>query len=62
MWNKLTNFVKDVRTEFSKVSWPTREDLIGSTGVVLVFSAVFAVFIGMFDLIISFVWGMLLGQ
>jgi preprotein translocase subunit SecE len=62
MWNKLTNFVKDVRTEFSKVSWPTREDLVSSTGVVLVFSAVFAVFIGMFDLIISFVWGMLLGQ
>ena len=62
MWNKLTNFVKDVRTEFSKVSWPTREDLVSSTGVVLAFSAVFAVFIGMFDLIISFVWGMLLGQ
>ncbi len=62
MWNKLTNFVKDVRTEFSKVSWPTREDLLGSTGVVLVFSAVFAVFIGMFDLVISFVWGILLGQ
>ena len=62
MWNKLTNFVKDVRTEFSKVSWPSREDLIGSTGVVLVFSAVFAVFIGIFDLIISFVWGVLLGQ
>ncbi len=62
MWNKLTNFVKDVRAEFSKVSWPTREDLIGSTGVVLVFSAVFAVFIGIFDLIISFVWGILLGQ
>ena len=62
MWNKLTNFIKDVRTEFSKVSWPTREDLVSSTGVVLVFSAVFAVFIGMFDLIISFVWGILLGQ
>ena len=62
MWNKLTNFIKDVRTEFSKVSWPTREDLLGSTGVVLVFSAVFAVFIGMFDLVISFVWGILLGQ
>ena len=62
MWNKLTNFIKDVRTEFSKVSWPTREDLVSSTGVVLVFSAVFAVFIGMFDLIISFIWGMLLGQ
>ena len=62
MWNKLTNFIKDVRIEFSKVSWPTREDLVSSTGVVLVFSAIFAVFIGIFDLIISFVWGILLGQ
>ena len=62
MWNKLTNFIKDVRTEFSKVSWPTRKDLVNSTGVVLVFSAIFAVFIGIFDLIISFVWGILLGQ
>ena len=62
MWDKLKNFVIDVRAEFGKASWPTREDLVSSTGVVLVFSAVFAVFIGMFDLIISFVWGILLGQ
>ncbi len=62
MWDKLTSFVKEVRAEFTKVSWPTREDLISSTGVVLAFSAVFAVFIGIFDLIISFIWGILLGQ
>jgi len=62
MWDKLNSFVKEVRAEFTKVSWPTREDLISSTGVVLAFSAVFAVFIGMFDLIISFIWGILLGQ
>lgn len=62
MWDKLTSFVKEVRAEFSKVSWPTRDDLLSSTSVVLAFSAVFAVFIGMFDLIISFVWGILLGQ
>jgi preprotein translocase subunit SecE len=62
MWDKLTSFVKELRAEFTKVSWPTREDLISSTGVVLAFSAVFAVFIGMFDLIISFIWGILLGQ
>ena len=62
MWEKLTSFVTEVRAEFSKVSWPTRDDLLSSTTVVLAFSAVFAVFIGMFDLIISFVWGILLGQ
>ncbi len=62
MWEKLTRFVIEVRAEFSKVSWPSRDDLLSSTTVVLAFSAVFAVFIGMFDLIISFVWGILLGQ
>ncbi|MBT4504202.1 MAG: preprotein translocase subunit SecE [Gemmatimonadetes bacterium] len=62
MWEKLSSFIKDVRGEFARVSWPTREELVNSTSVVLVFSAVFAVFIGVFDLLISFVWGMLLGQ
>jgi len=62
MWDKLNNFVSDVRIEFTRVSWPTRDDLLSSTGVVLAFSAIFSVVIGMFDLLISFVWGILLGQ
>ena len=62
MWEKLSSFIKDVRGEFARVSWPTREELVNSTSVVLVFSAVFAIFIGVFALLISFVWGMLLGQ
>ena len=61
MWAKLTNFSKDVRAEFDKVSWPTREELLNSTYVVLVFSAVFAVLIGLFDLVISFIRGQILG-
>ena len=47
--------MSDVRGEFGRVIWPTREDLINSTTVVLVFSGIFAVFIGVFDLILSFV-------
>ena len=61
MWEKASRFISDVRSEFARVSWPTRAELINSTGVVLVFSAVFAVLIGVFDLLISFVWGVLLG-
>jgi preprotein translocase subunit SecE len=62
MWEKVTTFVKDVRTEFGRVSWPTRDELVGSTSVVLVFSIAFALFIGMFDLLISLVWRVLLGS
>ncbi len=62
MWEKISTFVKDVRSEFSKIAWPTREDLVNSTSVVLVFSAAFAAFIGLFDLVISFIWGIFLGR
>ena len=55
MWEKLRTFASDVRGEFGRVIWPTREDLISSTTVVLVFSGIFAVFIGVFDLILSLV-------
>ena len=62
MWEKINTFAKDVRSEFAKITWPTREELINSTSVVLVFSAAFAVFIGIFDLMISFIWGKFLGR
>ncbi|NKB65496.1 MAG: preprotein translocase subunit SecE [Candidatus Latescibacteria bacterium] len=60
MWQKAKNFAQEVRFEFGKVVWPTREELISSTGVVLVFSAAFAIFIGLFDLVISYLWGLLI--
>ena len=60
MWQKLPTFIKEVQVEFTRVNWPTRDELINSTGVVLVFSAAFAVFIGIFDLIISQIWKLFL--
>ena len=60
MWQKLTTFIKEVQVVFTRVNWPTRDELINSTGVVLVFSAAFAVFIGIFDLIISQIWKLFL--
>jgi preprotein translocase SecE subunit len=44
------------------VNWPTREELVSSTSVVIVFSLAFAVFIGVFDLAISYIWRVVLGQ
>jgi preprotein translocase subunit SecE len=37
----------------SKVAWPTKDELIGSTIVVLVSLAILSVFIGICDLILS---------
>ena len=47
--NKLVSFLVEVKTELSKVSWPSREELIGSTTIVCILVAVFAVILGGMD-------------
>jgi preprotein translocase subunit SecE len=42
-------YLKDVRVEVSKVTWPTREELRESTLVVIVMVFIIAVFIGIVD-------------
>ncbi len=50
--NGLT-FLGEVRTEMRKVSFPTREEVIATTIVVVVTSAVFAVYLWIADLLIQ---------
>jgi preprotein translocase subunit SecE len=50
---KITKFFNDVKVEMSKVSWPTREELINSTIIVAVVSVLFTLFIFAADLILS---------
>jgi preprotein translocase subunit SecE len=50
---KPVQFLKEVKLELGKVSWSTREELIGSTFVVILITTIMAVFIGIIDLILS---------
>ncbi len=54
MFQKVKNFGAEVRAEMGKVTWSTREELIGSTAVVLAMMFFLSVFIGFADLILSF--------
>jgi preprotein translocase subunit SecE len=58
MFNKIANFITDVRSEMSKVSWPTVEELRGSTFIVALVSVLFAVFVFFADVILASVIGM----
>jgi preprotein translocase subunit SecE len=53
MIEKIKNFVKEVTVEMGKVSWPTRDELIGSTAVVIASTIIMAIFIGICDLLFS---------
>ena len=46
---KLMEFLKDVRVELKKVSWPTRQETAKLTGVVILVSVVIAAFLGLLD-------------
>ncbi len=38
-------FFRDVSSEMKKVTWPTRQEVIGTTAVVIVSTIVFAIFL-----------------
>ena len=53
MLKKIKNFASEVRAEMQKVTWPTREEAVGSTAVVLMTMLIISVFIGVADFIMS---------
>ena len=52
---KIKRFLKEVHAELRKVTWPTKDELIGSTIVTIVVSLVVAIFIGVVDRILTLV-------
>ena len=53
MINKIKEFFREVKVEIKKVVYPSREELIGSTWVVIVTAIVISLFLGIVDLGLS---------
>lgn len=47
------NFLKEVRDELSKVVWPSRDEVIRLTGVVILVSLGLGIFLGGIDIILT---------
>jgi preprotein translocase subunit SecE len=54
-------FVYDTRTELKKVVWPTREQAVNLTGLVIAVSLAVAAFIGVTDLVFQRFFQILVG-
>jgi len=54
-------FIQQVRSEVSKITWPTRREVLLTTVMVFALSALAALFFGLVDLIIRFGLQALLG-
>jgi preprotein translocase subunit SecE len=53
MANKVSQFLSESKGELKKVTWPSRQEVKGSTFVVIVLTALLAGFIFIFDTIFS---------
>ncbi|MDZ7374819.1 MAG: preprotein translocase subunit SecE [candidate division KSB1 bacterium] len=53
MIRRLIKFLREVRQEMERVSWPTKDEVKESTIVVLLFSLFFALFIFVVDQILT---------
>ncbi len=61
MLGGVVNFFKETKQELNKVTWPTREELWQATVVVIVTTAILAVFIGAVDFVLSGLMRLVIG-
>jgi preprotein translocase subunit SecE len=47
---RVNEFVREVLLEFKRVTWPSRQELVNSTTVVIVVTLVLAFFLGAVDI------------
>lgn len=61
MFEKLVKFFRETKAEMRKVTWPTRDELVGSTKIVIIATLVVTLFIGFIDQILTLIIRRLLG-
>ena len=53
MWESATQFMREVKTELKKVTWPSRRQTLSSTGVVVALVFIVSVFLGLVDMVLA---------
>ncbi len=54
MFEKVKNFLEEVKTEIKKVVWPKKREIITATIAVMTFSFFVAILLGLLDFIFSY--------
>jgi preprotein translocase subunit SecE len=49
-WGKAAQFLREVKIELKKVTWPSRKETIGSTVVVIILVIIVSAFLGLVDM------------
>ena len=54
-WKRLRTFLSEVLVETRKVTWPTKQEVMNTTTVVVVASFIFGVYLYLCDVVLVFV-------
>jgi preprotein translocase subunit SecE len=60
MLNKIKEFFREVKVEVKKVVFPSKDELVGSTWVVIITVVIISLFLGVVDLVLAKLVGMAL--
>ena len=52
LYNKVVTFFGEVKAELKKCTWSTRQELVGSTIVVVISVVILSVFVGLSDTVL----------
>lgn len=58
--NFIIKYFKDTRAELRKVSWPTRQEALNLTLIVVAFTIFMAALLGIIDYIFAWVFGLII--
>jgi preprotein translocase subunit SecE len=58
--NFIVKYFKDTRAELRKVNWPTRQEALNLTLIVVVFTISMAALLGIIDYIFAWVFGLII--
>ena len=61
MASKFFSFFTETKQELSRVNWPSRDELVQSTWLVIVVTGILAVFIGAVDFVLAYLVRIVLG-
>lgn len=57
---RVREYVASVRTEVGRVSWPSRREVVSLTVLIILLAVVLGIYLGLADLIVTQILGLLL--
>ena len=61
-WHRIQEFLRETVGELRKVSWPTRQEAINLTRIVIIVIAIMSVILGGLDWVYARFFGLILGR